>query len=94
LDLAVELDILDKRGSYYAYNGENLAQGRENTKELLAHSPDLAAELEARIRETMMTDVEASQHFEAVNGNPIEDDESYEDDEDVIDEDMVEEMVE
>jgi recombination protein RecA len=54
LDLAVELDILDKRGSYYAYNGENLAQGRENTKDYLRQNPQLAAELETRIRENAM----------------------------------------
>jgi recombination protein RecA len=51
LDLAVEMDIVDKRGSYYAYGGETLAQGRENTKDYLRENPNFAEELESRIRE-------------------------------------------
>jgi len=64
LDMAVELDVIDKRGSYYYYEDENLAQGRENTKQFLREHPDDAAEIEAAIREqlfeaeTMTPDVE------------------------------------
>ena len=51
LDLAVEHDIVEKRGSYYSYEGTNIAQGRENVKEHLRQHPDMAAAIEARIRQ-------------------------------------------
>ncbi len=51
LDLAVEYDIVEKRGSYYSYEGSNIAQGRENVKEHLRQHPDMAAAIEARIRQ-------------------------------------------
>ncbi|MGA9534170.1 MAG: recombinase RecA, partial [Anaerolineales bacterium] len=51
IEMGVEFEILDKRGSYYAYGDDTLAQGRENTKEYLRENPELAAELEAKIRD-------------------------------------------
>jgi recombination protein RecA len=51
LDLAVDLDIIDKRGSYYKYEGDTLAQGRENTKALLSENPPLLREIENAVRD-------------------------------------------
>jgi recombination protein RecA len=51
LDLAVEMDIVDKRGSYYSYGDERLAQGRENTKDALRDEPTLLREVENLVRE-------------------------------------------
>ena len=51
LDLGVEYGVVEKRGSYYSYEGENLAQGRENTKRALRERPEIAAAIEAAIRE-------------------------------------------
>jgi recombination protein RecA len=51
LDLASEMDIIDKRGSYYSYKGENLAQGRENCKEALRQNPVVMREIENLVRE-------------------------------------------
>ncbi len=51
LDLGVKIGLIEKRGSYYLYNDERLAQGRENAKEAIRQRPELAQELEARIRE-------------------------------------------
>ena len=56
LDLAVEHQIVDKRGSYYNYGEERLGQGRENTKDMLREHPDLAEEIEQRIRQTAIVD--------------------------------------
>jgi len=53
LDMAVELDVVEKRGSYYYYNDEMLAQGRENAKQLLREQPDIAGQIEAVIRESL-----------------------------------------
>ncbi len=50
LDLGVQAGIIEKRGSYYLYNDERLAQGREAAKRFLVEHPDVAAEIEARIR--------------------------------------------
>jgi len=51
LDIGVEMGLIEKRGSFYSYNDERLAQGRENAKEVLRENPAMAEELEARIRE-------------------------------------------
>jgi recombination protein RecA len=50
LDLGVSLEIIEKRGSFYSYNGERLAQGRENTKQALREKPPLCFEIENAIR--------------------------------------------
>jgi len=54
LDLATELDIIQKRGSYYSYGDLRLAQGRENAKAFLLANPDLMAEIELAIRQQML----------------------------------------
>jgi recombination protein RecA len=51
LDLAVEMDIVDKRGSYYNYGEERLAQGRENAKAALREDPIVLREIENVVRE-------------------------------------------
>jgi len=57
LDMAVESGVVEKRGSYYYREGENLAQGRENAKQFLREHPDVAAEIEAVVRETMALEI-------------------------------------
>ncbi len=57
LDLAVELDVIDKRGSYYKYGDEMLAQGRENTKAVLGENPSLLREIENVVRDAHGLDV-------------------------------------
>ncbi len=55
LDVAVDLGVVEKRGSYYYYRDEEdyLAQGRESTKDYLREFPDLAAEIEADVRDIL-----------------------------------------
>ncbi len=55
LDLGAELDIIEKRGSWYSYGDLRLGQGRENTKEYLQQNPELAAEVEKTVREQALT---------------------------------------
>ena len=50
LDIGVEMGLIEKRGSFYSCNEERLAQGRENAKQALREQPELAVELEQRIR--------------------------------------------
>ena len=56
LDLAVELEIIDKRGSFYSYGDIRLGQGRENSKQYLRDNPDMAEEIEAIIRQELLGD--------------------------------------
>jgi recombination protein RecA len=53
LDIAVELDVVEKRGSYYYRDGESMAQGRENAKQYLRDNPVVANQLEIVIREQL-----------------------------------------
>ena len=50
LDAAVNLDIVEKSGSWFSYNGERIGQGRENVKDYLAKNPKVAEEIEEKIR--------------------------------------------
>ena len=51
LDLAANLNIIQKSGAWYAYQGEKIGQGRENAKQFLAEHPDICAEAENKVRE-------------------------------------------
>lgn len=49
--MGVELNIIQKSGSWYSYNSDKLGQGRDAVKSLLLDNPELAATIEAQIRE-------------------------------------------
>jgi recombination protein RecA len=51
LDLGVELGLIEKRGSFYTWREERIGQGRENAKEYLRANPELAAAVEAQVRQ-------------------------------------------
>ena len=53
LDMAVNMDIVAKSGSWFSYKGERLGQGRENVKELFVQNKELAAEIESQVREKL-----------------------------------------
>ena len=53
LDLAINMDIIQKSGSWFSYNGDKLAQGRDAVKALLKDNPDLMEELEKRITQKL-----------------------------------------
>ena len=50
LDLATKLDLVNKSGAWYAYNGDKIGQGRENAKIYLGQHPEIMEELEEKIR--------------------------------------------
>ena len=54
LDLAVEKDIVDKSGAWYAYKGEKIGQGRENAKRYLIEHPDIMNEITEAIKASLM----------------------------------------
>lgn len=58
LDTAVDLDIVDKAGSWYSYGDEKLGQGRENVKVLLEENEELAAEIDKKVRAAFKGEVQ------------------------------------
>ena len=60
LDIAVNLEIIEKSGSWFSYNGERIGQGRENVKRYLSENPEVMKELEAKIRENFSQAFEKS----------------------------------
>ena len=55
VDLGTSFDIMVKSGSWYSYNGDRLGQGKENVKQTLKDHPELAADIETKIRESLLT---------------------------------------
>ncbi len=55
LDLATELGIIEKRGSFYSYSDVRLGQGRENTKTYLQQNPELQSEIEYAVRQQALS---------------------------------------
>lgn len=53
LDLGVELELIEKSGSWFSYNNERIGQGRENARLFLKNNPDVMAKLEIQIRDNM-----------------------------------------
>ncbi|MEI6312010.1 MAG: recombinase RecA [Bacteroidota bacterium] len=53
IDLGVELDVLQKSGSWYSYSGTKLGQGREGVKDILRDNPEMCDEVEAKIRQKL-----------------------------------------
>lgn len=54
LDMATDLDILEKSGSWYSYQSNRLGQGRENIKQFFKENPAVADEIEAQIRQKLL----------------------------------------
>ena len=74
LDMAVNLDIIEKSGSWFSYAGNRIGQGRENVKKYLAENPDIMAEVEKKVRD----------NFEKAFEKSLGDEEENNDDDDVV----------
>ncbi|MGD8244427.1 MAG: recombinase RecA [Anaerolineae bacterium] len=75
LDVAVGLDVIEKRGSYYYYGDEDdyMAQGRENAKEFLRENPDVATAIESAVRDMLAGPVESSPAADEGDDNDLAD---------------------
>ena len=60
LDMAVNLDIIEKSGSWFSYDGEKIGQGRENVKQYLIENPDILDEVEKKVRDNFAKAFEQS----------------------------------
>ena len=67
LDIAVNLDIIEKSGSWFSYDGERIGQGRENVKKYLLENPAVMDEVEKKIRDNFNTAFEKSLGEEEVD---------------------------
>ncbi|KWE46994.1 DNA recombination/repair protein RecA [Burkholderia ubonensis] len=71
IDLGVQAKIVDKAGAWYSYNGEKIGQGKDNAREFLRENPEIAREIENRIRESLgvaaMPDGAAGNEAEAMD---------------------------
>ena len=50
LDAAVELDIIEKSGAWFSYNGEKIGQGKENAKAFLENNQEIYTEIEEKVK--------------------------------------------
>lgn len=58
IDLGVEFDLIEKSGSWYKYEGDQLGQGRDAVKDLLQDNPELADELEKKVKDIAFGNIE------------------------------------
>ena len=65
IDLGVKLDLIDKSGAWYAYNGDKIGQGKKNASIYLEENPKVAAEIEALVRQKLLADPKAQAAAEA-----------------------------
>ncbi|WP_299033734.1 recombinase RecA [uncultured Anaerococcus sp.] len=61
LDTAVDLDIVEKAGSWYSYGDEKLGQGRENVKTMLEENPELAKQIDEKVRAAFKGELESEE---------------------------------
>ena len=66
--MAVNMDIVEKSGSWFSYNGERIGQGRENVKKYLKENPEMLDEIEAKVRENFAKAFEQSLGEELPSG--------------------------
>lgn len=69
LDMAVQYDIVHKGGSWFSYCDRRLGQGRDNVKEIIKNEPELAAELEQKIKDKIAEDIEKAKEERVAKAN-------------------------
>ena len=77
LDLATNCDVVQKSGSWYAYDGEKIGQGRETAKKFLEEHPEVMAEIDAKVREHYFAKEDANEALDDLDSDdviaPVED---------------------
>ncbi|WP_057957118.1 recombinase RecA [endosymbiont of Ridgeia piscesae] len=61
IELGVKQGIVDKAGAWYSYNGDRIGQGRENVRQFLKDNPDIAADIELRVRAELLPPAESAE---------------------------------
>ncbi len=86
LDMAVNMDIIEKSGSWFSYNGARIGQGRENVKKYLQDNPEVLKEVEEKVRANF------AEAFKESLGEEHEEDEELNDENDADDVDVDEDI--
>lgn len=66
IDMGVQQSIVDKAGAWYSYNGDKIGQGKDNVRTFLKENPEIAAEIEAQVREALLPKTVKADTEEAV----------------------------
>jgi recombination protein RecA len=82
LDAAEELGVVERKGSWYAMDGTNLAQGRMNVVELLRNDPDLNEQVASRVRHALLANKEDSK--EPTLNVDVDDSDDADDDKEIL----------
>ena len=69
IDIGVAQGLVEKSGSWYSYNGERIGQGKENARTFLETHPDIANDIDAKLREKLLPPV--GKRSEAVKGEAV-----------------------
>ena len=71
IDLGVNLDLVEKSGSWYSYKGEKIGQGKDNSRDFLKENTKMSQMLEAKIREKLMSgDADEKESIVTTNDEP------------------------
>ena len=73
LDVAVNMDIVEKAGAWFSYSGNRIGQGRENVKQYLKENPEICDEIEAKIREKLLVKSNDADSIEDFDEEDFED---------------------
>ncbi|WP_419237192.1 recombinase RecA [Photobacterium leiognathi subsp. mandapamensis] len=76
IDLGVKHKLVEKAGAWYSYQGEKIGQGKANSCKYLAENPTVAAEIEKKLRDLLLTPVTEEEQVDA-KGTDIEEDEAF-----------------
>lgn len=64
IDMGVQQGLIDKAGAWYSYNGDRIGQGKDNVRNFLKEHPEMAADIEAKIRTTALVPQSATEEVE------------------------------
>jgi recombination protein RecA len=71
IDIGVEHGLVRKSGAWYTYEGDQLGQGKENARAFLRDNPDLADEIEKKIKETLGIGATLDADLSPADGTPV-----------------------
>jgi len=70
IDLGSKNGIVDKAGAWYSYQGDRIGQGKENVRQFLKENPDIADEIDNKVRALLLKPADAGEHDQADDENP------------------------
>jgi len=78
IDLGVQHDLIDKAGAWYSYNGDRIGQGKENVRQYMKDNPDMANEIDTKLREMLLAHLSAAAPVNELADKKAEEEEGVE----------------